>query len=271
MIAAVMGAGAEAAIVTPEQRERWERDGYMIVEDTGIAPAVLDGVMADTNSLYMKEPGEERWGEANTPEHGVFFTWHRIMDAWHLSANVKQVALNPRILAILEELFGRKPLPFQTLNFPFGTQQAAHSDTIHFDSIPQDFMVGVWVALEDMDMDNGPVCYYPGSHKLPRVTMQTIGVEADSSNYSPHYEDAIRDLVKREGLEPEYALIKKGQALIWAANLLHGGAEQRDMSRSRYSQVTHVYFEGCRYYTPLMSSDPGSEDGTFWRDPQWIA
>ena len=33
--------------------------------------------------------------------------------------------------------------------------------------MPEGFMCGVWVALEDMDMDNGPLVYYPGSHQLP--------------------------------------------------------------------------------------------------------
>ena len=46
---------------------------------------------------------------------------------------------------------------------------------------------------------------------------------------------------------------KKGQALIWAANLLHGGAAQTNLKRTRYSQVTHYYFDNCCYYTPMSS------------------
>jgi hypothetical protein len=57
------------------------------------------------------------------------------------------------------------------------------------------------------------------------------------------------------------------QAILWASNLLHGGAPQADRSRSRHSQVTHVFFEGCRYYTPMLSDS----ERTHWRDPTWIA
>ena len=39
------------------------------------------------------------------------------------------------------------------------------------------------------------------------------------------------------------------------ANLLHGGDRQNDLSLTRWSQVTHYYFEGCAYYAPLFS-DP---------------
>jgi hypothetical protein len=43
--------------------------------------------------------------------------------------------------------------------------------------------------------------------------------------------------------------------LIWAANLLHGGSRQTDPDLTRWSQVTHYYFDGCCYYSP-MESDP---------------
>ena len=54
---------------------------------------------------------------------------------------------------------------------------------------------------------------------------------------------------------------------MWHANLLHGGAPQRDTSRTRHSQVTHYFFEGCRYWTPMLSDD----EDTQWRDPEWIS
>ena len=54
-------------------------------------------------------------------------------------------------------------------------------------------------------------------------------------------------------MEKAQAILKKGQALIWSANLLHGGGEHRDKTRTRHSQVTHYYFEGCQYYMPLES------------------
>ena len=259
-----MEAGADTKVLTAEQREQFDRDGYFIIEDTGLPAEVFDGAASDFVPLLLEEEHAEVWGD-----DGVFYTSHRIMDGWKISESIKAIATAPRILAILEELYGRKPLPFQTLNFKMPTQQKAHSDTIHFNSKPPGFMGGVWVALEDMDMDNGPLFYFPGSQKLPEVTMRDVGVEADYSQYS-HYEEYIGGVVEKHGLEPEYGLIKKGQALIWSANLLHGGSPAKDPSRTRKSQVTHFFFEGTRYYTPLMSKDLDSEEGTFWREPEWL-
>lgn len=61
---------------------------------------------------------------------------------------------------------------------------------------------------------------------------------------------------------------RKGQALIWAANLLHGGERHLDPDRTRWSQVTHYYFEDCLYYTPL-NSDP-SYGRMYIREPRNI-
>jgi ectoine hydroxylase-related dioxygenase (phytanoyl-CoA dioxygenase family) len=124
----------------------------------------------------------------------------------------------------------------------------------------------VWIAFEDMDPGNGPLVYYPGSHKLPFVRPADFGAGPKWENYSS-YEDYVGAQISERNLAPQYGTIRKGQALIWSANLLHGGAPQEDRSRSRHSQVTHYFFEGCRYYTPMVSEG----DNVRWRDPVWIA
>ncbi len=60
-------------------------------------------------------------------------------------------------------------------------------------------------------------------------------------------------MIGARGLRKERPALRRGQALIWAANLLHGGDPVADPSRTRVSQVTDCYFDGCSYYTPLRS------------------
>ncbi len=192
----------------------------------------------------------------------------RIQDAWQDNADVAAIAANPAILQILASLYGRAAFPFQTLNFPVGTQQPFHTDSIHFSSMPERFMCGVWVALEDIDAENGPLEYYPGSHKLPIYVNEHVGACAQiQATPDAHYGDYInlwRELVASEGYERETFHARKGQALIWSANLLHGGSKQLNPNRTRWSQVTHYYFDGCAYFTPLMSDPPSGK--TFFRD-----
>jgi len=212
-------------------------------------------------------------------------------DAWRINRNVKDLALNPKILRALEYLYQRKPLAFQTLNFPVGTEQPPHSDTIHFNSIPAGFMCGVWIALEDMDENNGTLVFYPQSHKLPEATLNDIGYEWETKSIFsvsqffrrslrklgiiksvptlkaddayPLYEKYISGIIEENKLKPAYAIIKKGQAFIWAANLLHGGSLLKDKIRTCHSQV----FENCQHYTPLLSNSKTK----IWRDSVWIS
>ena len=57
--------------------------------------------------------------------------------------------------------------PVSNPQFPRWHAQHFHTDSVHFSSCPERFMAGVWVALEDIDSDNGPLILYPGSHALP--------------------------------------------------------------------------------------------------------
>lgn len=243
---------SSAGVLSESQVAEFHERGYLVA-DFNLDEAMLDSIVAKLQPLYPEDYQQNPTLPA------------RIQDGWKSVDEVRQLARDANIAAALQQLLGRESLPFQTLNFPIGTRQFTHSDTIHFNSIPSNYMVGVWVALEDIDEDNGPLLYYPGSHKLHEYSMHDFDLEPGYHNYHK-YEECIQQVVEREQLEGEYGTIKKGEALIWHANLLHGGAPQKDLTRSRHSQVTHYYFEGCKYYTPMNST---AEEPCF-RDPFWI-
>lgn len=240
-------------IVDLDAKARFERDGYLVI-DFGLSEAFIDEIVAKTLEQYDPE----------FLRNPTFTT--RLQDSWKTIDEIRQLAVHPLALAALKDLWGRTPRPFQTLNFPIGTSQRVHSDTIHFNCMPKGFMCGVWVAFEDIDESNGPLVYYPGSHLLPEYSMQDFGLDV-GYDYYPQYEQRIEDLLEIEGLQPELGIVKKGQAIIWHANLLHGGYAHQDLARSRHSQVTHYYFKGCKYYTPMESSAAK----VMHRQPDWIS
>lgn len=239
-------------VLSAEQVKEFHQRGLLTV-DFGFDHGLLDQIIENVDPLY----------DDSYRENPLLPT--RVQDAWKHVDQVRQLSVNERVLIALEQLLERKPLPFQTLNFPIGTSQYAHSDTIHFSTMPEGFMVGVWVALEDVDLDNGALIYYPGSHKLPYYTMQDLGLGHGYEHYH-EYEQCIQKLIAEKNLQPEYGVVKKGEAVIWHANLLHGGSPRKDFARTRHSQVTHYYFEGCKYYTPMESAP----DKPRFRDPFWI-
>lgn len=195
----------------------------------------------------------------------------RVQDAWQTSAAVRQLALLSEISELLQTCWGREPFAFQTLNFPVGTQQHAHSDAVHFHSEPPGFMCGVWVALEDISADAGPLIYYPGSDRLPYLQCRDVGVR-QIDGVTPDqtiFHQRWMELLAQRGLEPALFTPRLGQALVWTANLIHGGSAVDDHALTRWSQVTHYYFKGCRYYTPMLSNWP--DEPIAWRQPSNVA
>lgn len=228
------------------------RDGYAVIE---FPEPDLDSLIENVVTELSPRYDWRRWRDLGRAQRESL----RIQDAWTFCDSVRRIAANAEVLALLSKLYGREAFPFQTLNFPVGTQQATHSDSAHFSSVPERFMCGVWLAMEDVDGENGGLEYFPGSHRLPIYTNEHVGAcSATSVQATAHYQalvDLWRELIVEHGFQPKHFHARKGQALIWTANLLHGGSEHLNPQRTRWSQVTHYYFRGCGYYTPI-TSDP---------------
>ncbi|CCH70992.1 hypothetical protein BN10_740004 [Phycicoccus elongatus Lp2] len=204
----------------------------------------------------------DAYADDNREVGDVRYFSDRIMDVWGINEHVRRLALAPQVLELLAQLFGRRPLPFQTLNFRSGTQQHLHSDATHFSSDPGGFVAAGWVALENITMDTGPVVYYPGSHALAGISMGNV-----SRPRGPHSEDVIKRALGAAGIIPHYGQIPRGHALIWVGDLVHGGASVLRPGATRHSQVTHYFFDKCRYWVPKLSSAGAVQ----WRDPRWIS
>ena len=231
--------------------EKFFNDGYVIL-DLNLENSFYEKINHDIDKIIYKNDYKTNFKEYHYNESP------RIVEAWRKSDPVLDLALNKKIIDSLKIIYNRRPIPFSTINFVKGTSQPIHSDNIHFDTIPHRWLAGVWVALEDVDEFNGPLCIYPGSHKLKTYFMNDFNLPA-ANKYNlkevySKYEDGIRELIIKNNLEIKELKINKGQFIIWSANLLHGGQEIRDTSRTRKSQVIHYHFDGCdKYYNPLYS------------------
>lgn len=239
--------------LTPKEREiavALNRNGYAIID---FPDPELDGRIERIRSRLAP-----LFVDTGLGSDGVFYAAGRIQDAWRNDPDVKAIAANPLVIDLLRRLYGRTAFPFQTLNFRVGTQQRLHTDAVHFSSIPPRFMCGVWVAMEDISVEAGPLQFVPGSHNWPMIDnamtgRRGFGVSVESAQLP--YQDVWDAIVEAKGSGVKTFEARKGQAFIWCANLLHGGSPQIDPAKSRWSQVTHYFFDDCVYYTPAFSDE----------------
>lgn len=170
----------------------------------------------------------------------------------HSEVANQQFFRNEKLLRIMRFMLGKEVIPFQTLTFLKGSEQRAHSDSIHMTTFPEGYLIAAWIALEDIQPGSGELFYYPGSHRYSFVSTE----DYDSGNTkwflgaetNKKYEDKIEEIVKERQPRKEVFLAKKGDVLLWHANLLHGGSPIHDPEKTRKSMVAHYYGEGVICY-----------------------
>lgn len=221
-----------------QQITNWSDKGYIILEQA-IDSATVQAINAEINQL--QQSGKLRFEQKN-----------KLMFANKQSALIKSVTEDSLLTRLMSFLLGKKLVPFQTINFITGSQQRAHSDSIHMTTYPLGYLIAAWIALEDITADSGPLFYYPGSHQLPFLF---------NSDYNQHsslmalgekkyhdYEDALQEVIAEKGVKKEIFLAKKGDVLIWHANLVHGGMPVTNPTATRKSMVIHYYAEDVIKY-----------------------
>ncbi|MEO7312654.1 MAG: phytanoyl-CoA dioxygenase family protein [Chitinophagaceae bacterium] len=181
-----------------------------------------------------------------------FTDTNKLMFAIHASPLLNGIGNNEPLKELLGTLLGGKAALFQSINFMMGSEQHTHSDSIHMTTYPLGGLLGAWIALEDVTEENGPLHYYPQSHKLPYYLNADYNNEGNSwllgDKEYIEYEAMMEEKIKEQQLQPVKFLAKKGDLLIWHANLFHGGDPHTDKTKTRKSMVLHYFKEGCICY-----------------------
>jgi phytanoyl-CoA hydroxylase len=169
----------------------------------------------------------------------------KIMFAIHASPLLKNIGSDKYLIELLSALTKKEMTLFQSINFLYGSEQNTHSDSIHMTTFPLGGLLGVWIALEDIIETNGPLHYYPGSHKLPYYLNADYDNEGNryflgKKDYTEYEEMIARKLIENK-TEKKIFKANKGDLLIWHANLMHGGEPHTDKTRTRKSMVFHYF------------------------------
>lgn len=163
---------------------------------------------------------------------------------------------NTIALAVQDAFFGAKSSLYTTLFYEKGSGQDIHRDSPYFTTRPEHQYLGVWVPLEDVDDDNGPLMVMPRGHLLPEEDREAIratlfepdAVPDTSDELWVAYQDAVARRAAEAGLVTRTVPVKKGQTIIWHPQLPHGGAPITDPQRTRLSLVQHVTPENYQVY-----------------------
>ncbi len=155
---------------------------------------------------------------------------------------------NHELAKLLDYLFGYEASIYTSLTFKYGTQQPVHRDTPHFATWPPNYFFGVWVALDDVHPDSGPLFYIKNAHRFGADPKQFWDQAVERIPEGSAQEKCLMALDLYNGYvirksssygEPLMLDAKAGDTVIWHPQTPHGGSLARNPELPRWSIVFH--------------------------------
>ncbi len=218
------------AVQRQEELLSWSENGYVILKGF-FSPERVKQINKEVE--HLDESKKAQW------------VGNKMMFAIHYSDIMLRAGADPELMKIIDLLMGKEMELFQSINFLTGSEQRTHSDSVHMSTFPYGNIIAAWIALESTTHQNGPLHYYPGSHKLPYIVNSDY--DNTGSNYFlgdkdySVYEDKIASVLDEHHFERKLLFAESGDVLLWHSNLLHGGEPHHDKTLTRKSLVTHYY------------------------------
>jgi len=226
-------------LLTREQRESWERGGFFVVPgfeqpDTlaAMERRVVELARAHAagesigDALVLPETALAESGEHAEDRLSKLFRVHRQDPVF------RDFACSPPVLDRIQALLGPDLDCFLSqfiFKLPGSLGQPWHQDAFYFpfDRSPQ---VGVWLAITEAVIENGPLWVLPGSHREPVHAVVPDSREHASFSYVEIVDHDMEDAVP--------VLLEPGDALFFHSHLMHKSTDNAS-DRRRAAMVYH--------------------------------
>lgn len=215
-----------------EQILQWPETGYMILNSV-FSESEVATINQEIERLLNNQKIDWRYGNS------------KLMFAYRYSDKIQEILNNSPLKKIMDFVLGTEVSLFQSINFHYGSNQKPHSDSVHMSTFPAGYLIAAWMALEDIQEGSGELEYYPGSHRLPYITNNHFNHGGNKwfLGKAPYdgYEAKVQEVIEERELQRQRFLPRKGDVLIWHANLLHGGSPVKNQQQTRKSMVLHYF------------------------------
>lgn len=223
------------APLTAEQLKFYEENGYVIISQ-GCSEDLIDAYNAH---IYTIRSAEEIPAWASPWKHGKEinendrFSVRLFNPHLHNGFSLQMMKL-PIVRGALAQLLGDEAVGVQSMYFykqPGSPGQAAHQDYYYIRNEPNTMIAG-YIAMEDVDTENGCLWVIPGSQKLGLLPHGKV------KNIQEH--EPWTDETEGVDLAQEIPVpLKKGDVLFFHNLLIHSSTRNRSVTRWRRTYVCH--------------------------------
>jgi phytanoyl-CoA hydroxylase len=257
--------------VTVEEYAGYGKDGFLIVrgllpkEDVSRLQAWMSDIYEGRVNLDHLSPVFDWMTDRQKADRLASARLH--MPHWH-SDTAEWGLLHPRVLDVLEALIGPDVSALQSMLFfnpPKKGGQGWHQDSYYIQTQP-DSLIGVWMAVDRADEENGCLWVAPGSHREPIYPpVSRAGyVHADDrhiqglfhASHASHMDDSINKLseIAAKYGEAVPVPLEPGDVLFFHSHLLHRSYRNGAEDRFRRSYVCH--YCNARSWVPWNHGAP---------------
>lgn len=246
----------------------YERDGYLLVK--GLFPREEAEVLRDHYMALHADGGRYCEGGVDPLSTDPLVRYPRMMHPHHTDPTSMGFMIDPRIRTVFLDLLGRDPYGMQTMVYfkpPGARGQAFHQDQRYL-AVKPGTCHAAWMALDDIDEENGCLRVVRGSHDLPVLCPIKSDTEVSFTS---------ERVPLPPGVEIVDVIMEPGDVLFFHGNLIHGSEPNVSKDRFRRIVVAH-YAEGeaesiVRYCDPsydmegrpisIRFNETGGPCGTF--------
>ena len=240
--------GGRVDAVEAAMLRRWSRDGY--VRFQGLVPdAQIDPLLNDVERAWDERPKIDLDIEGRgvielavaPPREQIGHHRYRLLDLQDVYESPRNILFAPKLVRFLRLLLDDTPVAMQSLFFEYPSEAETHQDFPFVQAQIPSHLVGCWIACEKVDENNGPLAYYPRSHRLPKFDWGdgSMVLAGHDDQLVARFTSYLETGCAEAGLERRVLKAEKGDALLWHGALAHGGAPARDGSATRKTFVVH--------------------------------
>ena len=224
-----------------EQRDAFERDGFLVVPEAFVDDATVELLRERFDHLFAGEyetgirPDEVNWVPGRDPEDRT----RQICNGWKADPWIAAQVLSERTGRLAAELMGWDGVRILQDNCiwkPPGTKSLGmHQDGAYLDYLVPPEMITCWIGLDDTSADAGTITLAAGSHRWPRSEKNRGEFHAPPDWLEP----ARRAMPNAEELRLVPVEVKAGGASFHHFNTFHGSGPNT-ASIHRRAVISHL-------------------------------
>lgn len=217
--------------LTPEQETYYKTYGYVILQRV-FAQQECQSFVDHMEELHNGH--KELTGFFQQDKYG-----YRTFNQHLYDPIAMNFLIDSRLHQALADCIRGEPEAIQTMHFYEGSEHPLHQDQYYLPDC-----MSAWIAMVDVNENNGPLVVQPGSHKGRLITKNDVPMtfqpgETYEQQQTNRYFPKVKEVFVENGSKDVEVIVNQGDVVLFDGKLIHGGAPVREPGTRRHALACH--------------------------------